>query len=202
MTLRTPLLQMLANVYGHIGYQLNPIELSHLTSILRFALNLSIDAYIIYVIIKQDSFVFELFISLVPTSKPLFTLVLNIFIQYGNIILNVLNIIYFGFFGKRIFLLLDSSCFYKIFYSAKESKCIFYQGVVYHSLLFVFLNASSILELLRKQFKVKIVVIMICLYILSALSSLVIYLLLYQQFATKRVLAKLKIDIDLRNSGN
>lgn len=196
MAIRTPLLRMLASVYGHIGYQLNPIELYDFPSLLRFALNLSVDIYLIWLILERDAFSIEILISMVQSSKPFFTLMLRIFIQHGNFTLNVLHMLYFAVYGRRIFLLLDSPCFYGVLHSASEAKRIFFWGMVFNSTFFALLNAGNMMQLFKVKFTLQTVITLFSLYILAAMSNFGFYLRAYQQFATKRVLVKIEASID------
>ncbi len=137
----------------------------------------------------------ELFSLCVQSSKPFFSLMLRIFIQYGNITLNVLHMVYFAFYGRRIFHLLDSPCFYGVLHSVNEAKRIFLWGVLFNSAYFFLFNVGNLMQLFKEKFTLQTLITTICLYILAAMYNFVVYLRTYQQFATKRVLAKIEASI-------
>ena len=193
MEVETTLLRYAVAYYGHIGNKLRPLSLNDYRSIGQFALNCFINLSAVYMMTFEDIFKYDFIIdSLKSGNKPFFSLLVRGFIKYGQLSLTTLTTVYFIAYGPRIVELLDSRCFRIPLYCSKlQAGLVALAVVLANGLLLLAMYSKHLLELISAPISFGSVVSILTLYFFASTMYFPCNLLLYQQYATRKVLTQM-----------
>lgn len=204
MEVETTLLRYAVNYYGHIGNKLHPLSIYNYQSILQFTLNCFINLIAIYMMTFVDIFKYDMIIdSLNSGEKPLFSFVVRSFIKYGQLMMTIFTTIYFVVYGSRIVQLLDSRCFRIPLYCSKsQAGLVAFAVLMINVVLLVTLYSKHLLYFILVPLSIQSVMSIVCLYIFASSMYFPCNLILYQQYATRKVLKQMVFVLETKKPNN
>jgi len=139
----------------------------------------------------KDVFRFDRLADTLQSIKPLFSLIVRMFINYAQIGLTALNMVYFLIYGPQIVSLLDAQCFGQVYHCKRSARRIACWGLVMNVLHFFVLYFDQLRAVLYEPFTFMSGLSLFCYFIMSTDCFFVCVLLLYQQYATRQVLKQM-----------
>src|SRR5699024_4944053 len=131
---------------------------------------------------------FDILIELIKHSKPLFSLVVRVLVKYSVVVAAVLDMVHYCLFGRQIMSLLDSKCFHQVYHSRRTAWYLFAVACVPNTIHFGALVLEQIPLYLQKPITVYSTISIAFLYIQCTNFNFIVYLLLYHQYAIKKLL--------------
>lgn len=149
----------------------------------------------------QDVYKFDEATDLLKkTHKPLLAFFVGVLIKYTQNILTICSTAYYFFNGASMVKHLDSHCFREVYWSQKKSKYYFIMCLTAQILFLGPMCYNHLAKLIFYPISMSVILDVFSIITLAVNRYFPCFVLLYQQFATRKALSRILTHLEASNS--